>query len=459
MGIVASQWLSRVDGIWWVVFGGVGVWFCMWRHRVYTLPIMICCGCCLGLCRGVPVYKQRYQFTQLYGANHILQGTVADDPEYDAQNGTQLKLTNIRWRDKTLTGMVRVVGRTKWQVRRYDVVKVAGKVTPGFGTFVATMNSAVISGVWRVQSSDIAGTIRDAFSDKVRAAIPEPEASLGIGYLVGQKSALPDNLDEAFRTAGLTHVVVASGYNLTILVRLARRLFVKVSKYLAAFFSFLMIGAFIAVTGSSPSMSRAGLVAGLGILTWYYGRKFHPLVLLPFVAAITLIINPSYAWGDLGWQLSFLSFAGVMIVAPLLQRYFFGDKKPSMMRQVFGETLCAQLVTAPVVIMAFGQLSLVAVIANMLILPLVPFAMLLTFIAGVGSLCVPFFAGIAGIPAYFVLKHMTQTSLYAASFSWSQINITANGCIVAIYYVLLVLGCYFAWVKTRLNLRSASIVE
>lgn len=147
-----------------------------------------------------------------------------------------------------------------------------------------------------------------------------------------------------------------------------------------------------------------------------------------------------------------------MIVAPLLQRYFFGDAKPSTLRQIFGETLCAQIVTAPVIVMAFGQLSIVAIIANMLILPLVPIAMLLTFIAGAGAF-MPFVAGVIGIPATFLLKYMTETSQFVASFSWSQINVTMNGYAAALYYCLLIAGCVFMWVKTRLNLRSANLVE
>src|SRR5690606_12824753 len=205
---------------------------------------------------------------------------------------------------------------------------------------------------------------------------------------------------------------VASGYNLTILVNVSRRLFVKLSKFLAAFFSGGMVVAFIAVTGMSPSMSRAGLVAGLAIITWYYGRKFHPVVLLLLAAAVTLMIQPAYARGDLGWQLSFASFAGVLIVGPLLQRYFFGEAKPGVIRQIFLETLSAWVCTVPLIIMAFGQFSNIAILANILVLPLVPVAMLLTFLAGSVSLLIPAIAIIAGLPAVFVLGYMTRLTSY-----------------------------------------------
>jgi competence protein ComEC len=220
-----------------------------------------------------------------------------------------------------------------------------------------------------------------------------------------------------------------------------------------------MIVAFMAVTGLSPSMSRAGLVASLSLLAWYYGRKFHPMVLLPFAAAITLLINPSFGWNDLGWQLSFAAFAGVMIVAPLLQQYFFGDKKPGTIRQILGETICAQIVTLPILELALGQFSNVAVITKLLVLPLVPLAMLLTFIGGVAGLVVPGVANVVGLPASWLLDYMIKVAEYMSHLSWAQTQLAINGWIVGVCYVLLAVGCAYVWRKTKFNLRDSNVVE
>ena len=220
-----------------------------------------------------------------------------------------------------------------------------------------------------------------------------------------------------------------------------------------------MIIGFIAVTGASPSMTRAGLIAGLSLLAWYYGRKFHPLVLLPLAAAITVLINPSFAWGDLGWQLSFAAFAGVMILAPLMQRYFFGNEKPGTVRQILGETVAAQIVTLPILIFAFGQFSNVSVIANLLILPFVPLAMLLTFIAGVGGLIVPAIADALGAPAQWLLQYMTSVAQYVSHLPWAQTKLEMSGWIVGLAYVAIAAVCVYIWRKTKFNLRDSNIVE
>jgi competence protein ComEC len=234
---------------------------------------------------------------------------------------------------------------------------------------------------------------------------------------------------------------------------------VKVSKYLATLSASTMIVAFVAVTGASPSMSRAGLVSGLSLAAWYYGRTFHPLVLLPFAAAMTVLIDPTYAWNDLGWQLSFAAFGGVMILAPLLQRYLFGDKKPGTVRQILGETISAHLVTLPILVLAFGLFSNVAIVANLLVLPFVPLAMLLTFVAGIGALAIPSLASFVGLPAQWLLAYMTTVIHYFAGLSWAQTVLTITPWVVAVAYTAIAGLCVYLWRATKYNLRDANMVE
>jgi competence protein ComEC len=370
-----------------------------------------------------------------------------------------LQLGHVSRNGKAMPGAVwiSVIGHP--DAKRGDRMVVSGKATAGLGTLALTIFTAKVISVSHPSPGDIGRIIRDWFADAIRKGIPEPEASLGIGYLTAQKSVLPPDLATALQVAGLSHVVVASGYNLTILVRLSRRAFVKVSKFLAVLSSGIMIAGFIAMTGLSPSMSRAGLVSSLSLLTWYYGRQFHPFVLLPLAAATTVLFQPSYAWGEVGWQLSFAAFAGVMIVCPLFQAYFFGEKLPGIFRQVLGETVAAHIVTIPIVVPAFGLLSNVAIPANILIVPLVPLAMLLTFIVGITALTIPSIVDIVGLPASWLLHYMTFTSQYLAGLPWAQITINPAWWMIALYIVLLVAACVYMQRKTKFSLRGVNIVE
>lgn len=395
----------------------------------------------------------------LHGSTVTMSGRVKEDPSAGSKGSVTLQLDSLQADGYSVAGTLWASTMTKTEILRGDTVTLRGQLQPGFGTFVGMMARASVVEVVRPVPGDTGRVVRDWFASAVRLGIPEPQASLGIGFLTGQKSALPEDLADALQIAGLSHIVVASGYNLTILVRLSRRLFVRRSKYLATMVSSVMICGFVAITGLSPSMTRAGLVSGLSLAAWYYGRISHPFVLLPFVAALTVLWNPSYAWGDLGWQLSFTAFLGVMIVGPLIQSYFFGEKEPGILRQVAGETIAAHLVTLPLIAMSFGVISHVAIIANMLIVPLVPIAMLLTFIVGIVGLAVPVLSELVGYPVSWLLGYMTNTATFLSELPWAQTEIEPSPWMIIGYVVVLLVACVWMQRKTNLSFREKSIID
>ncbi len=433
--------------------------FAFWRQRAYVVPLLFIGFWLIGCVYGSSVKDSTSIYRHIINSQVELTGHVREDPSKNDSGAVMMQVDQVTVREYKLPGSVWVSSSSNGDVKRGDTIIVSGTLSQGFGTYAASMYRASIKKVTRSPYDDIGRVVRDWFADAVRRVIPEPQASLGIGFLTGQKSALPDDLSKALQIVGLSHVVVASGYNLTILVRLARRLFVKLSMFLSAFSASIMIVAFVMITGLSPSMTRAGLVSGLSLASWYYGRQFHPFVLLPFVAAITVAFQPSYVWGDIGWELSFSAFAAVMIVGPLLQRFFFGDKEPGVLRQILGETVAAHLVTIPIIVIGFGVISHVAIIANIMIVPFVPLAMLLTFISGLLSLTIPSIAEIASIPITWLLTYMTNTSQFLAGLTWAQSHIQLEWWGVVMYYIVLIGACVIMWRTTRFNFRTTNIVE
>ncbi len=443
----------------WLVLAFVLVIIICARRYIYLIPVLVIIGLFIGWWRGGLQAESYQEIRDSYGKNVVVVGNVREDVDSDNDGHVVASLNNLIVNDRRVDGSLWVTLSSSLDIQRSDVLTIDGKISPGFGSYSGAVYRANLKKVQRPSPGDVALHFRNWFSDAVRGAIGDPESSLGIGYLVGQKKALPADLIEALKIAGLTHVVVASGYNLTILVRLARRLFAKISKYLAALSSGLMIFGFVMVTGMSPSMTRAGIVASLSLLAWYYGRKFNPIILLIFVGAITLVINPSYVWGDLGWELSFAAFAGVMILAPLLKEYYFGDREIKFIGQVLIETLSATIMTAPILISAFGQISNVSLIANMLILPLVPLAMLLTFIAGIGVLIVPATHVFIGKPAEWLLGYMINVADYLSNLPWALAKIDLSTTGVVVVYGLIVSFCIYLWRVTGYNLRESNIVK
>lgn len=427
--------------------------------RRWSIAVVVVGASLIGIAYGSLVWQDTSRLHQFHNKVIEVTGRIKEDPVTDAKGTTTMQLDTLHFGGIDAVGSLWLSTASKREMVRGDRLTVRGELKAGFGTFAGVIYRARVTDVVRPVPGDVGRVVRDWFAEAVRLGIPEPQASLGIGFLTGQKSALPEDLSESLRIAGLTHIVVASGYNLTILVRVARRLFVKHSKYLATLTAAMMIIGFVGVTGLSPSMTRAGLVAGLSLLAWYYGRSFHPFVLLPFAAMLTVIVQPSFAWGDMGWQLSFTAFAGVMIVAPLMQRYFFGKDPPKTPRQIMGETVAAHLVTIPIVTVAFGTLSNVAIIANLLIVPLVPLAMLLTFLVGLVGLIAPVFVELAAIPVSWLLGYMTSVATFLAEMPWAQLEVQPPLWAIGVYVVALIAACWHMQRVTKFKLREVNLLD
>jgi competence protein ComEC len=392
---------------------------------------------------------QQSAYTDYYDKLVVVTGTVADDTLKDPSGNYRLKVNQVRIDNQDLPGDIWVSLASPLVIKRGDFIKIEGILKEGFGTLSGSLFRAQLKDISRPVPGDIARVARDSFSDRVSAHMPSEQAQLGVAYVTGQKQSLSEELKIDFRILGLIHVVVASGFHLTIIVGFSRRLFAKYSRYLALLFSSMLIWGFLMITGYSATMVRATIVSLLSLIAWYYGRIVHPVVLLLIVAALTIIINPSYIWGDVGWYLSFAAFTGVIIMAPLLNAYFWGDAKEiPAFRRIIIATISAQITTFPIIAIVFGQYSPLALLSNLLILPLVPLAMALTTVSGIAGFLIPYLGDILSFPAYVVLKYMTSITnwLSVTPFAYGEISITPIG--VAISYVIIVLIIYFLWRKT-----------
>lgn len=453
---LSQGWVTQLP---WLLSGVALVLSTLWWRQAWMVPIVICGGLMIGLWRGSVDQATLHAYDRLYGTTVELRGVIQDDPAPGKSGEYSLRIGKITYGAVELPGTVWLSVPYVPGIQRSDQITFYGMLHQGFGTFAGVMYRPAIRHVDRPQPGDVALQVRNWFSSQVKRVIPSPESALGLGFLVGQREQLPLDLQNALRIAGLMHIVVASGYNLTILVRLARRLFMRVSRFSALAGAGAMVVSFIAITGLSPSMSRAGLVTGLSLLAWYYGRRFHPVVLLALAAAVTVLVNPSYVWGDIGWQMSFVAFGGVMLLAPLLQAYFFGDKKPGSIRQIIGETVAAQIATLPIIIVMFGQASTIALLTNVLIVPLIPLAMLLTFMAGIMTPLWLWLASIIAVPTTWLLGYMIQIAMICAEQPWASIEVKAGAGFVVVYYAILLAAGYYLWQRTHYDFHASNIVE
>ena len=427
------------------------------RMKATALIPAVIIGLNLGLWRGHGVWNSLNRYQLFQGKEVTIVAKVVSDAAYADRGQLEFIVGDIYKSDGLhLPGSIRVRAYNIPSVRRADIVKVSGKLREGFGSrqgFISYAEIEVVSrsGSWLEKS-------RTEYFAGVYSALPEPEASLGLGFLVGTRSLLPDSLTTALMVTGLTHIVAVSGYNLTILVRLTRRLFASRSLYLATVASLALITGFVLVTGSSPSIVRATVVSVLAILAWYFGRTIKPSVLLMSAAAITAMMNPLYLWTDLGWYLSFAAFAGILLLAPLLSRRIF-KSKPKILGQIILETSCAQLVTLPIIVFTFSQVSIISLLANVIVLPLIPLAMLTTFVAGLAGIFMPTLAGWVAWPAKVILTFIVDMIEILAQLPWALKEIQVSSVQMTVFYLSIAVLIIGLKRRNKQALNGAEVIE
>jgi len=293
---------------------------------------------------------------------------------------------------------------------------------------------------------------RDGFAESVTDTLGGEETRLGLAYLVGMKDGLDKETQEMLKTVGLTHIVVASGTHLGIIVEFFRKRFGKISRFAGALFGMVFIVLFAAVVGWTASITRAAIVAGLSMLGWYYGRKLGAMRVILIAMATTLLINPLYAL-DLGWQLSFASFVGIMLLEPMMVDFFFGKKqKPGVVAELMLASIAATLMCAPILLYYFGSLSLIALVANVLILPTIPMAMGMTFVTGLVGFLPAFFLFdwlrfiVVKITTLLLDYHLVVVKFFAKQTSFI-ISMPKNQAWVLLLYVPILVPFIVGYVK------------
>ncbi|MBQ3309503.1 ComEC/Rec2 family competence protein [Candidatus Saccharibacteria bacterium] len=365
-------------------------------------------GILLIFFRSAPDFMGADFFQNLIDKEVTISGKVIKDPD-DSDGKLNLTLTSLRLSSSSQDN-IELNGSLFTQVsgvdiQRSDIVTISGTLSEGFGSYSAAIFRPELARVDRPEPGDLFLKFRDFFSSGVKNYLPSKQSGLALGYLLGQKTGVDDSFKNALRTVGLTHIIVASGAHLGVLIGVARRLFGKISRFFSLLSSIIFTLLFVGVTGLSASMLRASLVVGLSLLAWYYGRKVRPERLILLVAAIALIVNPAYLT-DLAWLLSFASFSGILIVAPILTHFFYGNhKKPGFLSSTLISSISATLLCAPILLYFFGSISLISIFANILILPTISIAMGLTFLTGAFAIFIPFLATIVSRVTLIVLNY------------------------------------------------------
>lgn len=425
----------------------------------YLVVVIIGAGLSLGLWRSQGFRRDVSGYQAYIGQAVQLRGVIADDI-VNKGGSSEIKLHNIEINHTKMGAQVWASTSTDLRLKRGDQIDLNGNLRPGFGNYAASMSFAKIDTVTRTPHSDPSREIRDAFDAGLERTVPQPSSALAIGYLTGQHNLVPDKFIKQMQVTGLIHLVIAGGYNVTILVRLARRLGARFAKRLAAIGAAGVLLGLTLIAGFVAPMARTTVVASLSLAAWYYGRWPHPLVLLPVAAAITAFIDPSFVWGDVGWYMTFIAYAGLIVLGPMLKVWWWGDQHHGEVKQIIVDTVAVQIVTTPLMAFAFQQYSIYGLPANLLVLPLMSFTMLASVLAGLAGMVLPMtLAHWISWPANILLSYTEKVTVWLAGAPGADYGggLDTRGLVLSYAIVLL-----FIWRlnrKIKYDFRAESIVE
>ena len=380
----------------------------------------------------------------------------------------------------SVSGQVEVILPPGMPHRYGDLLELQGSLTgPEPGSLTETISQMGYPAVHLVAQD--AGSPFLALLDGLRRQarltlqqiLPSPESDLLVGILLGVNNDLPEAVVKAFQDTGTAHIWAISGFNIAILAGVFLTLFGALLRHRrlpAALLSVAAITAYTLMVGASPSVVRAAVMGGMGMAGRLLGRRQVGSNSLAFTAAVMCIFDPALPW-SLSFQLSFLATLGLVAFGEPLQERLknwlerrlnenWAQRISGPVGEYFLLTLAAQATTLPFMVVAFQRLSLSAVLANPLVLPVQPLVMILGGLALLGGLVfLPLgqaLAALAWLPlAYTIRMVELLAKIPGGVLTGSMTPLVVVGYYAALAFLALGLRRSVAWAKW---LRPAAVL-
>jgi len=430
----------------------------------------------------------------------ILAGVIAEEPDVRSDNVkyavavAEIKLLSLSHKIRG-SGKILVVSK-KYPLYQYgDKIEINGKlITPKSGEDFDYQKYLAKDNIYSIvyypeiklleagQGNWLMGKLllaKNKFKDSISQILTEPQAAFLAGLLLGEKRALPADLTTAFSRTGTTHIIALSGFNITIIAVALMGLFnfFMVRRQISFWLSVGVIVLFVLMTGAAASVVRAAVMGILVLLAQQVGRLYQIRNALVLAGAIMVYSNPKVLVWDLGFQLSFAATLGLIYILPILEQWFMPDQKEKELmagrvkdgkfvkllksiKLILATTLAAQIAVLPLLVVNFGQLSLIAPLANILVLPVIPLTMLVGFLGALSGLIFLPIGQVFGWLAWLFLSYeikiielLAKIPLAAISFKWSWLG-------GGIYYaVLFWLIWYFHKKKSNALLKKLNVAK
>lgn len=295
----------------------------------------------------------------------------------------------------------------------------------------------------RYSSVESNNFFKEKFSNVIKEKLPFPESSILGAILLGKKNDISKEWKEKLNKAGVRHVTAVSGMHIVILSSILLWLGMAFGFHRGQsfYFSLCFIWLFIFMIGFQPSAVRAGIMGSLFLFCEKTGRQKSSSRALLMTGGLMLLFDPLLLRYSIGFQLSFLASLGIIHLAPFFKRLL----RKVRFKEILSITFAAQVFTLPILLYNFGQMSIISPITNILIVPILPYIMVLGFLFVIlGAIFLPL-SYIFLFPLFVLLKYLTKV---VEVFAFPVLSYSFHWIWIFIFYIVL---SFFVWGLNKKN--------
>ena len=309
------------------------------------------------------------------------------------------------------------------------------------------------------QWQDLFHATRSFLLDGLDRYLSPDNAAFMKGFLLSDKSTLPDHMQDALQKSGVYHIVSASGMHISIVMMLLliilRRL--RVNERFANSITVLAIVFFMALIGFTPSILRAGIMCILALLGQIIYRKTDFFTSLSVSALIILIINP-YSLFDAGFILSYSATIGISVFSkkgmPLIYKYL-----PGFLGDAVGTSLAATIASLPFTVLFFHYVPVFFLLSNIVILPFCGIIFVLAFFISALSFVLPPLGYTLAVGSNFLLDLLMFLLRTITNIPYATIRVAVPSIAqIALYYGVVVVLYLLIRKKPKRQVQAASLV-
>lgn len=298
--------------------------------------------------------------------------------------------------------------------------------------------------------------LREHIEQQINVLFPEPHASLLAGILIGSNRGLPPETAAAMKSVGLTHIIVVSGFNVTLVAMAISSMLFWLPMKLRVVPCLCAIAAFAVLTGAGAPVLRACLMGGMGLCAVLVGRASQLRMTMLWSLWAMTMWNPASLWHDMGFQLSFLALLGLTEFGGIVKEMCGWMPTKLGIKEQWSTTVAAQICAAPWIAYHFGQASLIAPVANVLMCPIIPMAMLFGTAAIVADAVHPMLGQWMVYPAWVCLEWIVRGVMLLSKIPYASVQVVLDRGSMVIYYVCI---GGIAWFQSGITIDTHRVTQ